>query len=90
MAEDYSLPKVTKRGLLTKAHPIRNRGDISRSRVLPPPEPDSAPAAEKIHQRFPAKDDALRRREPVSERPQGALDYVGKRNKLLREISGRR
>lgn len=85
MADDT--PKVNKRGLLTKPHPIRNRGDVSRARVLPMPEASSdapaistkAPDAPKA----PARDRSL-------DRPEGGFDYIRKRNAASRALSGRR
>lgn len=92
MADDYSPPKVNKKGLLDKPHPIRTRGDVNRARVLPNVDPSAAGMSrpEQPHLRLPAKDDEMAARKPVSERPVSGFDYVKKRNTLMRDISGRR
>lgn len=92
MAEDMSLPKVTKRGLLDKPHPIRTRGDINRARVLPMPEGGGA-SPELPHRRVGGEDE-MQARKPVADRsldrPKGAFDYVRKRNAASRSLSGGR
>jgi hypothetical protein len=78
MADDT--PKVVG-GRLDRPYPIKTLGDVSRARVLPPPRTQAAPKA--------AAAPAAPTKSPTSEQPQGALDYVKKRNALQKELQGK-
>lgn len=75
------MPKVTG-GLLDEPYPIKTRGDLSRSRVLPLPRASDIgrPATKKAVPAAPAVE---------SEQPQGGFDYIRKRNRLMKKIAGR-
>lgn len=83
MADDQ--PKV-EGGLLSHPLPIKTRGDVNRARVLPqvretgtrPAASAPAPAAKPV-----MRDTSL-------DAAKGGFDYVSKRRRLQREISGRR
>jgi len=68
-------------GLLDEPYPIKTRGDVSRAKVLPLPR---ATARAKAAAPAPAPTPA-----GESEQPKGGFDYVVKRNRMLKPISGR-
>lgn len=101
MADD-ELPRV-EGGKLTKPYPINSLADVSRARVLPPPK-DAAkvPAfragqkiAEDVHKRLrtekrgPYKDTDDVNTPSGDERPKGAIDYIQRRNRMMKGVSGR-
>jgi len=75
------MPKVTG-GLLDEPYPIKTRGDVSRSRVLPLPRATTKAAAPKAAAPVPTP-------AGESEQPKGGFDYVVKRNRMMKSISGR-
>lgn len=79
--DDEDLPHVVN-GQLSKPYPIRSKADVNRALVLPPPaaeRPVARPAAKKPTPKAPADD----------EQPKSGFDYVVKRNRMLKRISGR-
>lgn len=69
-------------GLLDEPYPIKSRGDVNRARVLPMPRAKREPATPKASAPAPAG-------ETESEQPKGGFDYVVKRNRMMKRISGR-
>lgn len=98
MPQDNTMPKVVD-GKLDRPYPINSLADVSRARVLPPPKMQSK-AAEYGYQRGQKVAEDVTRKlrkdtrgktdvQPDDERPKGGFDYVVRRNRMLKGISGR-
>lgn len=85
---DNDLPRV-EGGKLTKPYPIRTLGDVSRARVLPPPKVEKKAAPARGTAKDVSKPNVDVDLEPGDERPKGAIDYIQRRNRMMKGVSGR-
>jgi hypothetical protein len=77
--------KVGADGLLNEPHPINKRSDVNRAKVLP------LPRAKRESKSRPSPSAAPDPPAPAGENtaPQSGFDYVMRRNRMMKSISGR-